>query len=178
MRPFPRCRHPIAWVTRRQAGVPAEGRHGMEGAGWLAGRAPGRYTVRRGSGRRQAGHLSLFLMAISGDFRGRRCGDFGGRRHALLNASSPWTGDIRRATRSRHHGHEPVPAHSGRVRGVHRHTDGHQKVMDLRPRRESRVGTNRGSRQDPRTSASLFFVRLQGHCSYGGSPVKLRAKNA
>jgi hypothetical protein len=68
VRPLPRSCQPIAWVTWRQAGVPAEGRHGMEGAGWLAEAAPRRYTVRRGSGRRQAAHLSLFLMAVARSF--------------------------------------------------------------------------------------------------------------
>lgn len=64
MEPLPRSCDAIAWVTWRQAGVPAEGRYGMEGAGWLAGGAPRRYTVRRGRGRRQVAHLSLFATAL------------------------------------------------------------------------------------------------------------------
>jgi len=79
MQPFPRSCHSIVWVTRRRAGVPAEGRHGMEGVGWLAGAAHRRYKGRRGSGRRQAAHLSLFLMAMSQDFRGRQTGETDGR---------------------------------------------------------------------------------------------------
>jgi hypothetical protein len=56
----PSC-HLIRWTARRQAGVPAEDRHGMEGAGWLAGGTVTGYKKK--TCRREAAHLSLFFMA-------------------------------------------------------------------------------------------------------------------
>jgi hypothetical protein len=66
MRQHPRSCDLIRWVARRQAGVPAEDRHGMEGAGWLAGGSPTGY--KKGTCRPEAAHLSLFLVAAGREF--------------------------------------------------------------------------------------------------------------
>jgi hypothetical protein len=63
MRQHPRSCDLIRWVAWRQAGVPAEDRDGMEGAGWLAGGLPTGYKM--GRCRREAAHLSLFNMSGS-----------------------------------------------------------------------------------------------------------------
>lgn len=61
MRQHPCNCRPIRWMLRRQAGAPAEGRHGMEGAGWLAGAAATGY-MREATRCPEAAHLSLFLV--------------------------------------------------------------------------------------------------------------------
>jgi hypothetical protein len=81
----PRNSHLIRWTARRQAGDLAEGRHGMEGAGWLAG---GTATGYKRTCRREAAHLSLFLVAISPEFRGRLPGESHGRRQLALGQSA------------------------------------------------------------------------------------------